>query len=181
MIYRSLSSIFVLIVTLAQAEAQPSPQSVRGKSVTASWTETRSQRVGGQGEFVDRSFSQSLSVYVSETGRAFAKRTVTSNRGARTRSGNQSSVGENSGRGQSARVQGRSIFVTTQFAGGARLVKIDVDQSGTNCTASVVLGRENGQGIAVGKSQIDGRRLEIKSASVSAASCSIRAGNVFGE
>lgn len=164
-----------LAPTAAPAQA---PQALRGKSVTASWTETRSQRLGGQGEFVDRSYSQSLSVYISEAGRAFAKRTVMSQRGKR-KSGKASSVGENPGGGQSARVQGRSIMVTTQFAGGARLVRIDVDASGSGCSASVVLGRENGRGIAVGRSLIDKRKLEIKAATASAATCSIRDGNVF--
>jgi hypothetical protein len=156
------------------------PAGARGKSVTATWTETRLQRVGGIGEFSEKSFSQSLSAYISSEGRVFAKRTVFSTgRRGRSKSGDQSSVGEKTGAGQSGTFRGGSLVVTTQFGGGARLAKIDFDASFSSCTATVILGREHGQ-TAHGHSMVTGEALEIKSASVSNTSCSVSSGNVFG-
>ncbi len=179
---RILFPALAVAAGIATAHAQHAPSGLRGKSVTVSWTETRLQRVGGEGEFSERSFQQNLSVYISETGRAFARRTVTSNRGKRSRSADKSSVGESDGRGQSARVSGRSIVVTNSFrSGGARMAKIDVDASFASCSATVILGRENSDAVVQGRSLINRKKLEIKSAKVSNTTCAIRAGNVFGE
>jgi hypothetical protein len=159
------------------------PAGARGKSVTATWTETRLQRVGGIGDFSEKSFSQSLSAYISSEGRVFAKRTVSSaGRRGRSKTGEASSVGEKTeagGAGQAGTFRGGSLVVTTQFAGGARLAKIDFDASFSSCTATVILGRERGQ-IARGRVLATGEALEIKSASVSNTSCSVSVGNVFG-
>ena len=162
---------------LAQAPAE-----ARGKSVTATWTETRVQRLGGSGEFSERGFSQSLSVYISGEGRVFAKRTVFSRgRGKRSSTGETSSVGEKdqAGARQAGAFRGRSLVITTQFAGGARMAKIDFDAAFSSCTATVILGRENDK-VARGRALDNGAVLEIKSATVSNPSCSVSTGNAFG-
>jgi hypothetical protein len=167
----------------SQATAQNAPAALRGKSVVASWTEVRLQRLGGIGEFTERSVSHTFSAYISSEGRVFAKRTVySSGSGRRHGTGSRSSVGENSGGAQQAQIRGQSLIITERFiSGGARMAKIDFDQGFSGCTANVILGRENGQGIAHGRSLVSGQALEIKSAKVTTTSCAVRSGNVFGE
>jgi hypothetical protein len=178
-------AFFVCLISLScfsRAALAQAPAEARGKSVTATWTETRVQRLGGSGEFSERGFSQSLSVYISSEGRVFAKRTVFSGgRGKRSGTGEASSVGDKDqgGRGQAGTFRGRSLVVTTQFAGGARMAKIDFDATFSSCTATVILGRENDK-MARGRSLVNGAFLEIKSATVSNTSCSVSAGNAFG-
>jgi hypothetical protein len=166
----------------APAFAQ-APAGARGKSVTATWTETRLQRLGGIGDFSEKSVSQSLSAYISSEGRVFAKRTVfTTGRRGRSKTGGVSSVGGNTeagGGNQAGTFRGGSLVITNQFGGGVRMAKVDFDASFSSCTATVILGREHGQ-IARGRSRVSGEALEIKSSSVSNTSCSVSTGNVFG-
>jgi hypothetical protein len=171
--------LLLLAASMSPALAQSAAPQLRGKSVTAGWTEERLQRLGGMGEFAPKSFSQTLSAYVSTEGRVFARRTVYGGGARRPKTGQASSVGSDGPGGQQARVSGRSLIVTTQFAGGVRLVRIEFNADFSGCTTSVVLGRENGTAIARGRSLINGAALEIKEAHVSNTSCSIQAGNAF--
>ncbi|MCS3731574.1 hypothetical protein [Bradyrhizobium betae] len=169
----------LLVACMSPALAQSAAPQLRGKSVTAGWTEERLQRLGGMGEFAPKSFSHTLSAYVSSEGRVFARRTVYGGGRGRPKTGQASSVGSDGAGSQQARLSGRSLIVTTQFAGGVRLVRIEFNADFSGCTANVVLGRENGTAIARGRSLINGASLEIKEAHVSNTSCSIQAGNVF--
>jgi hypothetical protein len=171
--------LLLLAANTLPALAQSAAPQLRGKSVTAGWTEERLQRLGGMGEFAPKSFSHTLSAYVSSEGRVFARRTVYGGGRGRPRTGQASSVGSDGPGGQQARVSGRSLIVTTQFAGGVRLVRIEFNADFSSCTTNVVLGRENGTAIARGRSLINGATLEIKEAHVNNTSCSIQAGNVF--
>jgi hypothetical protein len=163
----------------AQAPAQ-----LRGKSVVASWTEERVQRVSGETDFSSRSVPQTLSVYISNEGRVFAKRTAVSSKGGggmRPRgSGSRESVGEDSAANQGGHVSGHTLTVANKLAGGARMARIEFNQDFSSCTANVILGREGADTIARGRSLISGQELEIKSAKVSGTSCSVQNGNVFG-
>ncbi len=175
-----LGVMAVVLANNSPTMAASAPAGLRGKSVIATWTETRMQRLGGTGDFKERAVSQNLSAYVSSEGRVFAKRTVVG--GRKGKSGSVSSVGENAAGGQSAQFSGQSLIITNKFAsGGARMARISFDSGFSSCTATVILGRENGTGIARGRSRISGEVLEIKSASVSNTNCSVRSGNVFGE
>lgn len=97
------------------------------------------------------------------------------------RSGDANSVGDSGQGSQRAQISGHTLIVTTQFHGGARLARIEFSPDFSSCTANVILGRENGTGIARGRSQITGAALEIKEAHVSNTSCSVREGNIFGQ
>jgi len=171
--------LLLLAANTLPAQAQSAAPQLRGKSMTAGWTEERLQRLDGMGEFAPKSFSHTLSAYVSTEGRVFARRTVYGGGRGRPRTGQASSVGSDGPGGQQARISGRSLIVTTQFAGGVRLVRIEFNADFSGCTTNVVLGRENGTAIARGRSLINGATLEIKEAHVSNTSCSIQAGNVF--
>jgi hypothetical protein len=74
--------------------------------------------------------------------------------------------------------EGRSVVLYTQFQSGARRITIELDTAGTNCKATVVHGRERGQNI-VRRTGVG--RAEVISTEVSAVSCSIKEGNVFGQ
>jgi hypothetical protein len=178
----SATAVFLLLAphpVLAQA-----PPQLRGKSVTASWTEERVQRASDETDFSTRSFPQMLSVYISSEGRIFAKRTAISSKtggGMRPRgSGSASSVGEDGAGNQGGRVSGHTLTVTNMLGGGARMARIDFSQDFSSCTANVIVGREGANTIAKGRSLISGKALEIKSAKVSGTSCSVQNGNVFG-
>lgn len=171
--------LLLLTASLSPALAQGAAPQLRGKSVTAGWTEERLQRLGGMGEFAPKSLSHTLSAYVSTEGRVFARRTVYGGGKGRPRTGQASSVGSDGPGRQQARVSGRSLIVTSQLVGGVRLVRIEFNADFSGCTTNVVLGRENGTAIARGRSLINGAALEIKEAHVSNTSCSIQAGNAF--
>jgi hypothetical protein len=183
----SAATVVLVAVSPAPALAQNAPAALRGKSVTASWTEERVQRTGDQTEFQSRSVGQSLSVYISSEGRAFAKRTVSTTGGGRGRggvrakTGSAETVGDNTGHGPSTQFRGNTLIFTNQFGGGARMARIEFDQSFSSCTATVIVGRENGRGTAHAKALNSGKSLEIASATVSGTSCSIQSGNVFAQ
>jgi hypothetical protein len=166
-----------------RASAQGVPSQLHGKSIVLSWTENRLQRrVGSGGEYQSRAIAQSLSVYVSSQGRLFSRRTVTNPKGA---GGKREGVGET---GQSAtgglrnsRFQGGNLVVSTELGGGARLVTVSFGDGFSSCTANVTVAREAGRQTMQVKSFADGGMIEVQSVTASAPSCSIRAGNVFGE
>ena len=175
----ALPALLLPSIALAQAPAQ-----LRGKSVVASWTENRLQRLSSETEFSQRSVPQTLSVYISDEGRVFAKRTALSSKsgGQRPRSsGSTSSVGEGSESGQGGHVSGHTLIVANKMiSGGARMARIEFNQDFSGCTANVVVGREGANTVAHGRSLASGQALEIKSATVSDTSCSVQSGNVFG-
>jgi hypothetical protein len=166
-----------------RAPAQNAPSQLHGKSIVLGWTETRMQRrAGSGGDYQSRAITQSLSVYVSSQGRLFSRRTATNPKGA---GGKREGVGE---AGQSAtgglrnsRFQGGNLVVSTELAGGARLVTVSFGGGFSSCTASVTIAREAGRQTMQVKSFADGGMIEVQSVTASAPSCSIRAGNVFGE
>src|SRR5262245_39247215 len=95
--------LLLLTIGIAPAFAQSAAPQLRGKSVTAGWTEERLQRLGGMGEFAPKSFAQTLSAYVSTEGRVFARGTVYgTGRKGRPKTGQASSVGSDGQRSQQA-------------------------------------------------------------------------------
>jgi hypothetical protein len=72
--------------------------------------------------------------------------------------------------------------VTVQaFIGGARHVQVDFDPSFASCTANVILGKSAGAATLTLRGAITGDLVEVQSAHVNGASCSIKEGNVFAE
>jgi len=157
------------------AHAQGAPADLRGKSITVAWTEDRVFRFVGEENFTTRAFAKSMSVYVSSQGRAFARLTSFGRRG---RASSHESIGDG-GDWQASQINGHTLTVTNKFKGGARLVRVDFNQDFSGCTADVIAGRESANTVARMHSMISGRMMEIKSAKVSGASCSLRSGNVF--
>jgi hypothetical protein len=164
--------------------AASAPAQLRGKSVVVTWTEDRLQRRLGEGRFQHRRIPQSLSIYVSSKGTLFSRRTATGG-GRRARSGSRDTIGrEATSSTGGARVLNFNGHTLTAVAGveqGARAVKVNFDDSFSSCTADVILGRQSGAATMRVKSLVNGETIEIRSAEIGGASCSVRAGNVFSE
>jgi hypothetical protein len=171
-------SLLTILLGVSAASAGGAPAHLRGKSVIASWTEQRLQRLGGIGEFTGRSYFQQLNVYISSEGRLFVRRTIF----RRFKSADQNSVSSNEQGPQKTSITGRSLAVTWHFgSGGLRLARIEFSPDFSSCTANVIMGRENGTAIARGRSLFSGDKVEIKEAHVTNTNCSMREGNVFDQ
>jgi hypothetical protein len=178
-----IAAVFAALCTtlLTCAASAQAPAELRGKSVTASWTEEREQRSGAQTEFKLVATPQTLIVYVSTEGRLFTRRAAYNIRagGPQNRSGSRENIGDTGG-GQGTQLHGHSLTVTNKMGGGARMARIDFNPDFSNCTASVIVGRSSPGTIAKGKNWSTGEPMEIKSAKVTNPSCSVQSGNALG-
>jgi len=161
----------------ARAAATRAPAQLYGKSVVVKWQETRVQRNEGATEFRSRDDSIELSLYVSSAGRVFSRLTHNVN-------GQSGAIEEVAGvAGSSNRVvnfSGASLTVIEPFvSGGARRIVVDFDAGFASCTANAMYGKKSGSEIGTYWSPIIKMNIEIQSATVGAANCAVRDGNVF--
>lgn len=172
-----IAAIFLATPT-SIASAAPAPTNLRGKSIVVTWSESRVQRRGGEENFRSMLIQHELRAYVSDAGRVFSRQTNS----IRGRSGSQDDVSGGRDSNRVPQFSGQSMIMT--MAGGSSSVarRIVVSFSGdfTNCEAKVARANEKGVGTTIGRSMISGAAIEVKSASVSSASCSVQRGNVFG-
>jgi hypothetical protein len=174
------------MVTAAHAGSAP-PKGLYGKSITVSWSETRSQRFVGEQTFRPVGVNLQRSVYISSAGRVFAR--TSSN--AATRSGRNAlsgaaervgTSGTNfSGGASNVQFQGNSMVMRGEFTGSARQVMVNFDNSFESCTAQALTAKQVGTKVAVWRGIASGRMLEVESVSSGPASCSIKSGNVFAD
>jgi hypothetical protein len=166
-----------LISLTGTALAQHAPNALRGKSVTASWTENRMQRAAGQENFRPKSVPQTLQIYISSEGRTFERRTGS---GAR-RSGSKEGVGGGTvARNSRSTFQGHALILAGALRQGARQVRIEFSPDFSSCSTKVIVGHAAGEKLIKGRSMISGNRLEFELMGISGESCSIQNGNVFG-
>jgi hypothetical protein len=159
------------------AFAASAPNALRGKSVTASWTENRMQRSGHHLNFRPRSVPQTLQIYISSEGRTFERR-IASRRG-------RSGVREGIGGGTVAKTsrsyfQGRALILAGAMRQGARQVRIEFSPDFSSCSTKVIVGTTGREMLVKGRSMISGKRVEFELLNVSDESCSIQNGNIFG-
>jgi hypothetical protein len=168
----------ILLALQGRAAAGAAPAELRGKSVLINWSESRVQRFTDEAGFSSVMIRHELQVYVSATGRVFNRQTNTNSRGA---SGSTSQIA-GQGRGRTPGFAGQMMtIVGTGAKGGARSVVVSFDAGFGSCRAEVIRAKQDGASTMRSSSKIQiGRTVEIKSATASAASCSVRAGNVFG-
>jgi hypothetical protein len=155
------------------------------------WSQTSIQRF--EADQRTRSIGQAVQVhvYISTAGRPFVRTVQGGAPGGYNPYREGVPVGRLGGTGQSREItpgdstsndrvnfEGRSVVLYTQFQSGARRITIELDTAGTNCKATVVHGRERGQNIV---RHTGLGRAEVISTEVSAVSCSIKEGNVFGQ
>jgi hypothetical protein len=169
------AALVAVLVSAAANTAGAAPAGLLGKSVVVSWSETRVQRFVGEANWRSVNASHELSVYISSAGRVFSKFSATTRRGT---GANEQVSGAGGNRVPS--FSGNSMTIVQAQQGTARRIAVEFDGGFSSCTASVIRGKESGAGSGYAKSVITGQRIEIQSASAGSASCSVRAGNVFG-
>lgn len=165
--------VVALFATLA-SPAWSAPKGLYGKTITVSWTETRSQRQMGEATFKPVGLPFTFQLYVSSEGRPFKRLTSTSS------SGRSHGTKEGVGSGANAAVsyQGNTVIATSSSGGLGRRIQITPDGSFSSCSAQVISGKSGG-GVAAVKSVATGRMVEFESVSAGAASCSVQNGNAF--
>ena len=163
----------LLLAAASAARAEP-PAQLFGKSVVITWTDTRSQRDGDNPEYHTVNGSHTLSVYVSTAGRTFIRQV---NR-TRAGSGRRDQAPGQSG-ARTAVFEGQTMTVFGQNRGGAQRTVVHFGNGFTGCSATTGLGFESGR-TSVSMSPITGRRVEMRSLTVTSVGCSVRSGNVFG-
>jgi hypothetical protein len=156
------------------------PAQLFGKSIVVSWSEARMQRTAGEEQFHSLNVAITESAYISTTGRPFVRRSYVHAGVQREHVG----TGGQSGAGN-ARVlqfQGRSIVITSGRINGAQRVEINFDENFGGCTARVVNGKEVGApAYTVHNLRNPTVPVEVRSVSTSAATCSMKDGNVFAD
>ena len=166
------------------AMAQDVPKALHGKSAVVSWVEEREQRTAGQSAFRAVRIPQTLSVYFSQEGRMFSRRTATTPSG-QTGAREAVSGGGAAGGGNTVRqFRGRSLTVTSPLvagSAGALNIAVDFDAAFRACRAKVIVGKLAGSGIIRSRSFATGEDLEIKSTTPTAVTCAVEAGNVFAQ
>ena len=167
---RLLTVTAVLVASSGISAAAPSQ--LKGKSVTLRWTENRMQRSEGHAEFRPVTTNMEMSVYVSTEGRVFNR--MQSNSGANEQAPGRASLGD-----RIPGFNGRTMTVMQPLRGLARRIVVEFGGDFATCTASVILGKESGVGSGYIRAFGTKTRLEVRSASASGASCSVRDGNVF--
>ena len=169
----------VVAVVLTPAGVIAAPSQLYGKSVTVSWTDTRSQRaVGLQPAFQPIAIPLTLTVYISTEGHIFRRIVATGN----GRSGADDRVGaSHSGPngGFSVQFQGDSMIVNDLSGGFAHRIRVTFDGGVGNCTAQVIAAKQAGSRTVMLHSITTGNTIEVASASAGAASCSVAPGNPF--
>lgn len=148
------------------------PTELKGKSVALRWTENRMQRLEGHAEFRPATVNMEMAVYVSTEGRVFNK--MQSNSGANEQAPGQAGPGD-----RIPNFNGRTMTIMQPLRGLARRIIVEFGGDFATCTASVILGKESGIGSGYIRAFGTGTRLEVRSASATGASCSVRNGNVF--
>jgi hypothetical protein len=173
------SCLSTVLLTLGCVTSIATPAQLTGKSVVISWTENRTQRTVESGRILQVSNNFQASIYISSAGRLFTRMAVNGTRGA----GSHDQVGgagtNQSGGASVAQLNGNSLVINSAFSGGARHVEANFDSGFSSCSAKVILGKANAGGTFRMNSLINGKEIEVLSSTVSAASCSIRDGNVF--
>jgi len=169
---------FLLLISCREAVAATPPQ-LYGKSVVVSWTENRVHRFVGEAQFRQVALHAEQSIYISTTGRPFSRSTYSTRRGT----GSHELVGGSGHSGTAGAVviqfQGRSLVTVQAFIGGARHIQVDFDPAFSSCTANVILGRSGSTATLIIKGAITGDLVEVQSAKIDGAKCSIKEGNVF--
>jgi hypothetical protein len=163
------------LIVFAVAGANPcyaAPASLLNKSVTVSYATTIPGKKA-DGSAVTGSRVSVRTIYISSAGRTFARVFRRDGKDAETK---DAGPGEPS---NTLNFMGDKLVGVMQFASGAAQMTISFDAGGQSCNAAIVAGRDNGKPIRW--KGVDGAMRESTGpVSFSNISCSIAAGNAFG-
>lgn len=182
-------TVALLIQLFAIIETDAAPSRISGKSVAVAWTENRVVTPEGQTNPIYMIASEELRIYVSDTGHIFSKPSSTYEVGGRGYHRAQSveslqgpsDSAASRGRTRALRFEANVLIVDTKWESGARRVSIHFDGSYASCNAAIIQGKEGGARAMTLKSNISEQMMKIQSIQTSAASCTIRDGNIFVE
>ena len=169
-----------LLMAAPAAGAGP-PAQLLGKSVVATWDESRIQRNVGESQFRPVHASHTISVYVGASGRVFSRLTITTRAGTGSSDQVQGQAGSSPNfRARVPSFTGRSMILFMPFSqGGMRRLIVDFDAGFTTCTARVSHAKQEGASTSYARSLITKRMVEFQSSTTSGEACSVRSGNVF--
>jgi len=188
MTHKWFGILAALTLSSTIAHAGSAPKELYGKSITVAWSENIESNNTGQRVIQNHMEAHTLSVYVSNAGRTFARLlTAFANSGPRGKGANQFKGGSQvdqdpehavSTNQIAARFEGRQLLLDTKFESGARRVAVNFNGEYSTCNVTIIQGREGGA-----KTMVIGgfgaQRREIHSIQTVAAACSIREGNIF--
>jgi hypothetical protein len=187
MIHKSFTVIAALILLSAVAYAESPPKELYGKSIIITWTEHRNQRhvdqANYQANFRDVDVPLSRQIYISTEGHFFGRFSARSPRG---REGSHEAIGTSGksvgGGPREVQFSAQTITLTGASSGGlARRITIEFNESFSTCEAHIIFAKQAGSDVVVARNLVTGGLNEIRSATVTGVSCSVRDGNVFAE
>lgn len=166
-----------LTFVFGPAIAADAPTQLIGKSVRLSWTDARVERKES-GEQVSMNQTSSVRLYVSDKRRIFSQFERAVDRGGGGQSRRDSDI---SGSGRSTlnfHAAGNTLVADQISTGGARRVTVSFDPGFTTCQIAVIYGK-SGQRTRH-RDLANAQWLELVSVNVTATSCSVASGNIFG-
>jgi hypothetical protein len=155
---------------LGHCETAPAPY--RGKSITFSWTEARLQRRVGTANWQSATESYTVNAYFSSTGRVFARL-----KGDYERTPDQGVGAPNAHFGDHSFVsyfQGSKVTRVRRFS-------VSFNRDYTTCGLQVTSAKPSGSDVSLMRNGDNGQMTEARSITITATSCSVREGNVFGQ
>ena len=174
----AIAAVWLLFVSpISQSHAQSAPSSLRGKSIIASWQDSRTYRDIETGRTGTITQTTTVRLYVSSLGRIFSE--LMRSTGRDTKQDDQIS---NQGRLKWT-FQGRSLIADQQLGPGAtaaRHLAIDFDDKYAACSIKVVVGKDTGSPTFLYRSMTTHRMREMLYINVRSTNCSMQDGNVFG-
>jgi len=188
-VQRILVTLCMVVFPIAIVDAAPPTRDVYGKSITVSWSESITGKLGYESESRNASRTYQLSLYISTAGRPFVRLTQHAagfgfNLGKRSGPGRIGNVSQTapdesstSTKADHVKFEGRSVVVYRELESGARRIAIDLDGP-NSCRANVVIGRQSGRAAVL---RLRSGSFEISSIQTTAVSCSVSEGNVFGQ
>jgi hypothetical protein len=184
-VFQLLLSAFVMLMIQNPSDAVEAlpPQSLLGKSVVVTWSESRVQRAEGEANFKEVHATHNMSVYVGSSGRIFSRLTNTMGLGSgRIDHIQERSAGAPKFRERATTFSGQSMMVVQPFRqGGMRRLVIDFRDNFDNCSAKVSYVKEAGSLTSLARSPITKQMVEIKSIEMSGETCSVLTRNVFSD
>ena len=163
------SALLAAAVLLMGGVTHANAQGLLNKSVTVSFSITIPARApDGSAQANPRAVTRTY--YISSQGRVFAR--------ADRRVGKMQDRIEKGPGETNMRISGNSMVGVIPFPSGASQISVNVDPSGSSCTAQVIMGAERGKPIVY--KGLDGKTYtQTGPTQVSGVSCSVRAGNAF--
>jgi len=170
-----------LTLLSAAAHAGSAPKELYGKSIIVNWTAHRSQRPLGQGNFRDVNIPLSHKFYFGTTGRLFNRLSSTS-KGYEAAHEVVGTSGTSPGGGpRQIQFSDRTIVLTFTNGDLAHRITIEFNEGFTTCEAQIVSAKPAGANVSVITRNLYGEQIEVRFATVTGVSCSVRDGNVFAQ